>query len=127
MVKKPKVNLHRGEVLNAVVKRSNYTISQVVKKTGYSRASFYNHIQNKDLPFEILERYGNAVGYDFSEEFPEMVRYVAFKEPDAEYDTIDLLKKDRDRWRYKYYDLLERYNIFIEEKLEKAEKEKEKS
>ncbi len=116
-LKKTKTNIHRGEILQAVVKRSDLNISQIVKRTGYSRSSYYNHIAIVDLAFEILESYGKVLHYDFSEEFPEMIRYVSFEEPDVEYKNVDQLKKERDRWRDKYFNLLEKYNTLIEEKL----------
>jgi len=108
--------IHRGEVLQAIVKRSDLSIPQIAKRTGYSRSSYYNHVRNPQLPLEILEIYGRAVGYDFSDEFPEMLKFKSFKEPEVEYLSVDQLKKDRDKWRDKYYELLERYHKLMEAK-----------
>lgn len=123
-MKRVKSNIHRGEVLQAIVKRSNKNVSEIVKLAGYSRASYYNHISNPDLPFDILEIYGRTLNYDFSVEFPEMIKYVAFLEPSLEYGnvTIDSLKKEIDRWKDKYFALLEKYNLLIEEKLHAKDK-----
>ena len=111
-------HIHRGEVLNAVVKRSGLKVSDVTKRAGYSRASFYNHISIPDLSYDILDVYGRVLNYDFSEEFPEMIKYVAFMEPTVEYGNSDQLRKEINRWKDKYFVLLEKYNILIEEKLQ---------
>lgn len=50
-----------------------------------------------------------------------MIRYIAFEEPKADYGealTFDTLIKQRDQWRDKFYDLLEKYDKLREEKLE---------
>ncbi len=116
-MKKTKTNIHRGNVLKAVVKRSDLHISQIVKRMGYSRSSYYIHIADAELAFEILERYGKVLNYDFSEEFPEMIKYISFEVPEADSKNVDQLAKERDRWRDKYFNLLEKYNVFLEEKL----------
>lgn len=94
-------------------------MSEVAKKAGYSRASYYNHIANPKLSYDILDVYGNILHYDFSEEFPDMIKYVAFMEPEAEYGnvTVEHLRKEVNRWKDKYFALLEKYNLLIEEKL----------
>lgn len=116
-------NIHRGEVLNAVVKRSGRNVSEVAKQAGYSRASYYNHISNPELSYDILDLYGKVLHYDFSEEFPDMIRYVAFMEPSVEYGnaTVEQLRKEVNRWKDKYFVLLEKYNLLIEEKLNKQQ------
>lgn len=78
-------------------------------------------MRTPDLSFDIIEKYGKALSFDFTKVFPEMIRYIAFAEPKTDYGealTFDTLIKQRDQWRDKYYDLLEKYNKLIEEKLE---------
>lgn len=117
MNKSKKTIIHRGELLKAIVKRSDLNISQITRKAGYSRASYYLHINRGDLPFEILEVYGKALSYDFSEELPEMIKYVSYLEPAQEYLNPQQAIREKDRWRNKYFELLEKYNLLIEEKL----------
>lgn len=112
--------IHRGAALGKVVQQSELSKTLIAKKAGYNRSSLYNHINTSDLSFEILEKYGKALGYDFTKIFPEMVKYIAFEDPEHPYGetlTFETLLRQRDQWRDKYYDLLEKYNRLIEEKL----------
>lgn len=112
--------IHRGAALGKVVQQSELSKTLIAKKAGYNRSSLYNHINTSDLSFEILEKYGKALGYDFTKIFPEMVKYIAFEDPERPYGeslTFETLLRQRDQWRDKYYDLLEKYNRLIEEKL----------
>ncbi len=113
-MKKPKV--HRGEVLKAVVKRSKIGIAEATKRSGYSRSSYYIHIADPDLPFDILEQYGKAIKYDFSYEFPEMPKYMSFtQEPDIAYYSLEQLRNEYGRLRERYYELLDKYHLLMEE------------
>ena len=111
-------NIHRGEVLEAVVKRSDLTISETVKRAGYSRSTYYLHINNAQLSYDILESYGKVLGHDFTEHFPDMVKYVSFNTP-KESVTLEQAIRERDQWKDKYFNLLEKYNVLVEEKMNK--------
>lgn len=114
-------NIHRGNALAKAIQQSELSKTVIAKKAGYNRTSLYNHIRTADLSFDILEKYGKALSYDFTRIFPEMIRYIAFEDPKSEYReslTFDQILKQRDQWRDKYYDLLEKYNKLIEDKLE---------
>jgi hypothetical protein len=90
-------------------------------RANYSRSSYYKHISNPDLDFHILIAYGKAIGHDFTEEFPEMPKYV-LEDPEETYSkplTLDEAIRQRDQWKDKYLDLLEKYNRMIEERMEK--------
>lgn len=111
---------HRGDILGKVVQQSEFSKTVIAKRAGYNRTSLYNHIKSPDLPFEIIEKYGKALGYDFTKVFPEMTKYIAFEDPKTEYPgslTFEQILAQRDQWRDKYYNLLEKYNQLMEEKL----------
>ncbi len=111
--------IHRGEVLEKAVQQSDLSKTIIAKRAGYTRSSLYIHCSKADLPFDILERYGKALGFDFTTIFPEMITYISFEEPEAQYKqalTFEQMVKQRDQWRNKYYDLLEKYNRLIEDK-----------
>ena len=113
--------MHRGEILAKTVQQSELSKTVIAKKAGYNRTSLYNHIKTPDLSFDILEKYGKALGYDFTKVFPEMIKYISFEDPRSDYSesiTFEKLLKQRDQWRDKYYDLLEKYNTLIEDKLD---------
>lgn len=111
-------NIHRGEILEAIVKRSHLTITEIVKRAGYSRSSYYSHIENLQLPYDILEVYGRILNYDFTDHFPDMIKYVSFTTPKEEI-TLDRAIRERDQWKDKYVNLLEKYNSLVEEKMKK--------
>lgn len=116
-----KKHIHRGQLLESAMKASRLNIEFVAKKAGYSRSSYYKHILDKELDFHILAVYGKALKYDFTEELPEMPKYLV-EEPEQDYGKTPTLKealKQRDQWKDKYYELLEKYNKLIEAKMKK--------
>lgn len=111
--------MHRGEVLQAAVSSSGLSITKVVKRAGYSRSSYYIHITDPKLAFDILREYGKALKHDFSTDFPEMGK-LEFHDDDDDFgepDTVEKALKQRNSWRDKYYNLLEKYNKMLEDKM----------
>ncbi len=116
-----KKHIHRGQLLESVMKASRLNIKFVAEKAGYSRSAYYKHKETKDLDFHILAAYGKALRHDFSEDIPDMPKYLV-EEPAEEYGKQPTLKdalKQRDHWKEKYYELLEKYNRLIEEKVKR--------
>src|ERR1700730_508286 len=66
----------RGMALAAAVEATGLNKRDVAGKAGYSRSSYYKHIDNPKLEFHILTAYGKAIKHDFTEEFPEMPKYI---------------------------------------------------
>lgn len=100
-------------------RKSPLSITQLVKRMGISRGTYYNHKDDPNLPFEDIEKYGKILGYDFTSDFPEMHKY-AFEEPIAPYGNpknFDEAVKQKDYWKDKYLNLLEKYNKVIEERM----------
>jgi|SRR5690348_12308874 len=118
--------VHRGKILKAIAKRNELTIGQIAKKAGYERASYYKHTQNPNLSFDILESYGKALKYDFTEDFPAMPKYSLIDVPAGLSSKPSSLKEALEEledlnYKYievmeKYTELLEKYNKLIEEK-----------
>jgi hypothetical protein len=109
---------HRGEVLEAAVKKSPLSITELVKRMGISRGTYYNHIEENGLSFETLEKYGKIIGYDFTQDFPEMKKYV-IEEPAAPYGepkTLDEAIKQRDYWRRQADQWKDKYIELLEER-----------
>lgn len=84
----------------------------VTKKAGYKRGTYYLHIKKDDLALSILESYGKAIGYDFSEEIPEMEALI-IEEPLNNYNsepvTIEEAIAKMNEWKEKYLELMEKY------------------
>jgi hypothetical protein len=120
-VKSKKTSAHRGEVLQTAVTESGLSITSLVKRVGYSRSSYYNHILDPQLDFGILEQYGKVLKHDFSINFPEINNQLLQEDPE-EYNrpvTIEQAIKTAERWKEKYYTLLEKYQELLEGKLKK--------
>ena len=83
---------------------------------GISRGTFYNHKEDPELSYDQLEQYGKILSYDFSQDLSGMQKYVLEEpvEPYGEPKTLeeairqrDYWKKESDRWKDKYIQLLE--------------------
>jgi hypothetical protein len=115
---KRKSYIHRGQILQAAVDATKLRKKTIAEKAGYSRASYYKHIQEPELEYHILAAYGKAMKYDFNEDLPEMPKYQ-LSEPDESYGIeLDLKEavRQRDYWKDKYVALLEKYNKLIEDR-----------
>lgn len=110
---------HRGELLQAVISKSDLTIKQITSRAGYSRSSYYNHIADPGLPIDVLIKYGKVLRYDFSADIPEVGKYNFTDEviPRPQPKTLQEAIEDRDYWRDKYINLLEKYNSLMEQKV----------
>ena len=118
-MKTKKTTVHRGEALQAAISNSDLTIKQITTRARFSRSSYYNHIADPNLPFEVLIKYGKVIKHDFTQEIPGMEKYQFSDEitPRPQPKTFDEAIADRDYWRDKYIALLERYNNVIEQKI----------
>jgi len=109
---------HRGEVLKAAVDKVSFKVTQLAKRMGISRGTYYNHIEDPNLSFELLERYGKILKYDFTADFPEMQKY-ALEESVENYgapSTFEEAVNQMSYYKEKYFQLLEKYTALIEKK-----------
>ncbi|HMR91095.1 MAG TPA: hypothetical protein PKC69_02230 [Chitinophagaceae bacterium] len=109
-------HIHRGELLQSVVRKSTISITRLTRRMGISRGTFYNHKDDPNLSYDLLEQYGKALNYDFSGDVPGMHKYMLeepvepYGEPKTLEDAIrqrDYWKKEADRWKDKYIQALE--------------------
>lgn len=116
-----RTKLNRGQVLAAAVEATGLNKEDVAKKAGYSRSAYYKHIENPNLDFHILIAYGKAIRYDFTDAFPEMPKYLLeevdeiYGKPKSMEEALVLLEQLKN----KYLELLEKYKVLMEEKMEK--------
>jgi len=104
-----KRNIDRGKLLQEKVSKSGISVKVVTNRAGYQRPTYYTHIEKSDLSFDILEKYGKALNYDFSIDIPEMKEYFKSRNPNISNDI-----GSAEYWKSKYYDLLEKYNTLLE-------------
>lgn len=116
-----KNKLNRGQVLATAVETSGLSKEEVANKAGYTRSAYYKHVENPNLDYHILMAYGRAIKHDFTEEFPDMPKYI-LEEPEEAYGkpkSIEDALRLVEQWKHKYIELLEKYNRLIEERMEK--------
>lgn len=120
-MKSKRTHIHRGQALATAVEMTGLGKEEVAAKAGYSRSAYYKHVENPRLDYHILMAYGKAIGHDFTEEFPDMPKYV-IEEPEEKYiapQTVEEATRQMELWKDKYLELLEKYNRLIEERLSK--------
>ncbi len=107
--------VHRGKLIEKAVRKSGRSVTTVVKRAGWSRTTYYNHIANKDLPLEVIAQYGRALGIDFSIDIPQIREIQNFvHNPPI---SIDEAAIQINYWKDKYYEVLGKYNALIEKAL----------
>lgn len=112
---------HKGETLKNIIYRyvqsNGMSLSALAKLAGYDQSTPYRHFEREDLPDHIIIRWGKAMSYDMTRDFPHLVNAMDMvSDTDREpYKTAG--KHDLDYWKEKYMTLLERYNLLLEDKL----------
>ena len=96
---------HRGEILEAVIRRSGYPIKALAERLGISRNTIYNKFREHDLSYDFIVRVGDIIHYDFTYEYPEIKTTVSL---DKDQHAAELWKLEQ-----KYTRLLERYNKLL--------------
>jgi transcriptional regulator with XRE-family HTH domain len=109
---KKQAKIDRGTILKKAVKDSGITITEVARRAGYGRVTYYLHIENSDLKLDILDKYATAIGYDFRDEIPEMVEYYERKRENS-LSTFEKIEADRDFWREEYGRILKEKNELL--------------
>ena len=107
--------------MQAAVNSSGLSVTVVAERTGYSRSTYYYHILDPELPFEILQKYGKALNYDFTADFPDMTKHI-LEEDEKKYirpTNLEQAVRQLEILREKYFALLEKYQQLLEEKLKK--------
>ena len=99
------MNEHRGEIVEATVRKSGYSIKAIAEKMGVSRNTIYNKFREHDLSYDFIIRVGNLIHYDFTLDFPEIKTNVSL---DKDQQVVELWKLER-----RYIILLERYNRLL--------------
>jgi hypothetical protein len=106
---------NRGEFLSKIITQKGINFGKLLKRMGYHRTTYYTHITQPNLDYAILAKYAVEIPYDFTTEFPEMRQYSNYTESENNMRSIKDVEADRDKWREKYYDLLEKYNNLLEQ------------
>lgn len=99
--------IHNGKLVELVIRKSNYSISEIARLMMLNRRSLYNWFSKPNLNSSKILRVGYILRHDFSKEFPHL-----FSSEDFEIDGK--LEKDG-YWKNKYIKLLEEHNKLLKE------------
>ncbi len=103
--------IHRGEIVERVVRNSGIPLTRIAVRMGKSRRWVYNAFETSDLSIDLILEFGKILHYDFSQDIPQMKNTksivsdlpITYGEENAEY------------WKDKYYRLLEEHNELLKE------------
>ncbi|MEH6307446.1 helix-turn-helix transcriptional regulator [Olivibacter sp. CPCC 100613] len=109
---------HYGHIIERIIRRNGYSISELARLTNVNRRSIYNWFNQKNLKPEIIFRIGCALKHDFSEEFPELFTEDEFQkvispEKTSTDETLTLSEGSSNYWKDKYIKILEEYNRLL--------------
>lgn len=107
---------HYGQLVEKVIRRNGYCISELARLSNVNRRSVYNWFNQRNLKSEIIYRIGCALNHDFSVEFPDLFDSTEFsKRKKSNFTTDTVSEKSYDEasndniWKDKYLLLLEKY------------------
>lgn len=109
------MNKHYGEILEYIVRKKGFSITQLANGLHINRGGVYNFFKAKNLKPEIIIKIGLLMRHDFSEEFPELFTGDEFKIWHRENSqTLPTTRAgDENYWKEKYIKLLEVHNKLL--------------
>jgi transcriptional regulator with XRE-family HTH domain len=108
--------MHNGEIIELVIRRDKISISELSRKLKVSRKSIYNWFKKENLSIEIINRIGEVLNHDFTNELPEKYEElnVELKKLKQDSDVIDGHDENLTHyWKKKYINLLESYTSLL--------------
>lgn len=106
---------HHGQIVEYVVRRKGYSISDLASQTSVNRRSIYNWFNQTQLKADIIYKIGCVVKHDFSNEFPELFCCGDFEHARVAQKPY-LNARIQEDWKSKYLTLLEQYNLMLAKK-----------
>jgi predicted transcriptional regulator len=100
------MEVHKGQLLERVIRRKGLNISELAKTVGVNRRSMYNWFAEADLKVGIMEKISEAIDHDFSTDI-----YISSHA--SELNASQNRAREDEYWKDKYIDLLERYSELL--------------
>ena len=101
---------HRGEIVEQAVRKSGLSLTKLAERIGKSRKWLSDSFQNPNLSIEYIVAIGKIIYHDFSLEIIELKNLALFNQP----IMLETIENER-YWKDKYIELLEKYNLLLEE------------
>jgi AcrR family transcriptional regulator len=109
---------HQGQIVEYIVRKNGFSLSELAKALNINRRSLYNWFQAKELKKGVIHRIGCVLRHDFSKEFPELFvseEFNSIYEP-KRYRTEPAgltTTEEETIWKQKYITLLEQYSQLL--------------
>lgn len=112
------MDTHRGQIVEMVIRREGYSISELARLAKVNRRSVYYWFNQQYLKAEIIYQIGIYIKHDFSVEFPHIFKSDDFKHLST-FSNLNIIKDisqkhpDAEYWKNKYLEILEKYNDLL--------------
>lgn len=121
---------HYGQVVEYLVRKNGYSITDLAIELNVNRRSIYNYFQNQFLKSDIIFKIGRVIRHDFSKEFPELFTPEDFADSykqskPAVITSMPIDSVVEEIWKDKYLNLLESYNEALLRRLQLQEGDKQ--
>jgi transcriptional regulator with XRE-family HTH domain len=106
--------IHRGEIVEKIIRKSGYSLTKLAKKLGISRNTLYSRFENANLSYQFIMEVSRIIYHDFTIDFPEIKEDLRL----TNNNLISQHEEDQPAapWRIegKYNQLLEKHNKLLE-------------
>ncbi|GAA3985558.1 helix-turn-helix domain-containing protein [Mucilaginibacter dorajii] len=112
------MDIHHGQIIEMVIRREGYSISELARLAKVNRRSVYYWFNQQYLKTELIYQIGVHIKHDFSVEFPHLFTPEDFK-PMTTLGSFNAARGttqehiDAEYWKDKYLDILEKYNQLL--------------
>lgn len=106
--------MHKGEIVEAAIRQSGYSITEISKRLKISRRHLYNLFQKYNIDNDTISEIGKIINHDFSGEIKGLV-FPIVEEPIGKYVTVlEQSREEVNLWKNKYISLLEEHKLLLE-------------
>jgi AcrR family transcriptional regulator len=111
---------HYGQIVEYIVRKNGYSITDLANGLDVNRRTIYNYFQNKSVKYDVIYKIGLIVRHDFSKDFPELFTSDQFEinqRPRPMIDSAASVTAGDSYWQDKYIQLLETYNAALTDRI----------
>ncbi len=101
--------LHIGSKIKEVLKAKHYGITVFAEKINKSRTVVYNIFERESIDSHLLYKISDVLDFNF---------FNLYNSERADNKLSEVQSKYGDGWKIKYFDLLEKHNVLLENKIE---------
>jgi hypothetical protein len=108
--------IHRGQLVERIVRNSGYSLTKLAEDLGISRNTLYNRFNDPHLGYRFIIQVGKIIYYDFTIDFPDIKKDPSLKKDSSLTGDIPIPILQREDgsarlWRIKakYSNLVDKY------------------